>query len=994
MADIVLDFATKIRNKPVSDGFLRSLDTALSATDPRLGARIISGGQPPKGKGGRRTGSTRHDVDKSGHAHTGDLVLTIDGKDVLPGEDKQLYASFFRNAAPFFPGIGHYKWGVHVGSGTTAAWGPTKSKRSLDPVFAAAIRDGRTGRKPKEIAPGLVADATPSVAPGSAVPGPKPNPRGIAPREAVASPREVPRQAVDVRQLVADVTSAFNLPEPELPSNVTGTFAPPPVASSGGTAIGTGGFDIPAQDTFITPVGEGAVPGPVPSPVAAAEVDPLSGQPDGPVAVVAGVFDPTQFGAVLIQEPAADTPAAVVGDGIASTVPTPAPETALVPPAPVPAAETTATPVAAAGTPIDLSRPRIDNADGSFSTERTITIDEQTSEGQRFFNIPTIVNGQELSEEDAVALFRAGRNPAVGTFGTLNEALQAAQARSNRIGELRGAPADVFDPTQFGAVPIDEPLPAPVEGSAVSTAAPASAATVSEDPGFFDRIGERLSVRGKQFEQIGRRIGGQTTEETLLQSAGTTVGGAFDVLGEAIATAGSGVADVFNSLAPETGQAIADAWAAAVGSDVAQAGLAALQAGQETYGVWAAENPRAAANLEAFVNIGLAAAPTPKGLRAPGTARKTPIGRAGARVEARAVTQEAATKKAFVDDLILPKQTPTVLAEQAGRTDPKGLVGLTSTQADMASAVTKVPTVKSSNTLRENLQAVTTEVTKAASALETELAAKGLKIPRRIVDAEFDDLLTAAKATPSVGAKPGNAMKKAIDVAKSKIGKSPTATSLLDARRSFDVSVLRSGIKLKPGPKATAAAEAAAEVRRTMNDLIARFAPDVDVRGSLRKQSDLLSAADNISAKAGAEATTPIRRLIQRLEKRASLKQSIAGLATLATVGIGSSIVDAGVLASGALIAISGKKILMSSQTKRALAGLLRETDLAIRVAGRGAKRAQDLRADRAVLIDMLRDSEVVNRERRAPSTTSRPARPSGTSSLGDRLREQFGAAG
>lgn len=916
MADIVLDFATKIRNKPVSDGFLRSLNTALSATDPRLGARIISGGQPPKGKGGRRTGSTRHDVDKTGHAHTGDLVLTIDGKDVLPGENKQLYASFLRNAAPFFPGIGHYKWGVHVGSGTTAAWGPTKSRRSLDPVFAAAIRDGRTGRKPKEIAPGLVVDATPSVAPGSAVPGPKPNPRGITPQEAVASPREAPRQAVDVRQLVADVTRTFNPPEPEL------------TLPSGGTAIGTaiGGAEfgieeqpaVPsAQDAFITPVGEGAVPGAVPAPVTpatAAAADVPSSQPDGPVAVAAGAldptqfgidapapFDPTQFGAVLIQEPAAVAPTVAVGDGGAAAVSTPAPETAPVPPAPVPAAEATATPVAAAG---------------------------------------------------------------------------------------------AFDPTQFGAVPVDDPLPAPVEAGAVSTAVPAGVATVSEDPGFFDRIGERLTARGEQFEQIGRRIGGQTAEETLLQSAGTAVGGAFDVLGETVATAAGGVADAFNALAPETGQAIADAWAAAVGSDVARAGLAALRAGQETYGAWAAENPRAAANLEAFVNIGLAAAPTPKGLRAPSTARKTPIGRAGARVEARAVSQEAATKKAFVDDLILPKQTPTVLAEQAGRTDPKGLVGLTSTQADMASAVTKVPTVKPSNTLRENLQAVTTEVTKTASTLETELAAKGLKIPRRIVDAEFDDLLTAAKATPSVGAKPGNAMKKAIEVAKSKIGKNPTAASLLEARRSFDASVLRSGIKLKPGPKATAAAEAAAEVRRTMNDLVARFAPDVDVRGSLRKQSDLLSAADNISAKAGAEATTPIRRLIQRLEKRASLKQSIAGLATLATVGIGSSIVDAGVLASGALIAISGKKILMSSQTKRALAGLLRETDLAIRVAGRGAKRAQDLRADRAVLIDMLRDSEVVSRERRAPSTTSQPARPSGTPSLGDRLREQLSAAG
>lgn len=135
----------KVRDKPVADDYLSALDEVLKATDPRLGARIVSAGQAPKGSGGKRTGSTRHDVDHTGHSHTSDLVLTLDGKEIRPGDDKELYAKFLRNAAPKFPGIGHYDWGVHIGDGSAAMWGPDKTSKSVDPIFAKAISEGRSG---------------------------------------------------------------------------------------------------------------------------------------------------------------------------------------------------------------------------------------------------------------------------------------------------------------------------------------------------------------------------------------------------------------------------------------------------------------------------------------------------------------------------------------------------------------------------------------------------------------------------------------------------------------------------------------------------------------------------------------------------------------------------------------------------------------------------------------------------------------------------------
>lgn len=80
--------------------------------------------------------------------------------------------------------------------------------------------------------------------------------------------------------------------------------------------------------------------------------------------------------------------------------------------------------------PWERQKPRIENPDGSFSTERTITIE---SEG-RHFNIPTIVGGRERTQDEAIRLWRSGANPETGSFGSRAEAERAAQARSDEIG--------------------------------------------------------------------------------------------------------------------------------------------------------------------------------------------------------------------------------------------------------------------------------------------------------------------------------------------------------------------------------------------------------------------------------------------------------------------------------------------------------------------------------------------------------------------------------
>lgn len=103
--------------------------------------------------------------------------------------------------------------------------------------------------------------------------------------------------------------------------------------------------------------------------------------------------------------------------------------------------------------PIDMNRPKIDNPDGSFSTERTITIEA----GGKHFLIPTIVNGQQLTPEQATAAWRSGKNNEVGVYNSPEEAEQAAVARSQQIGNVRG-------PSTQSPVP-----PAASQGSAEAT---------------------------------------------------------------------------------------------------------------------------------------------------------------------------------------------------------------------------------------------------------------------------------------------------------------------------------------------------------------------------------------------------------------------------------------------------------------------------------------------------------------------------------------------
>ena len=105
-------------------------------------------------------------------------------------------------------------------------------------------------------------------------------------------------------------------------------------------------------------------------------------------------------------------------------------------------------------------RPIIKNPDGSFSSERTITIGVDGG----FLNIPTMFGGKEVSPDEAVEIMRRNNwvDPETGRKMTLfpdeAAALAAASQRSNSLGRNgRPAPAPAAPPA---AAPASVPPPA------------------------------------------------------------------------------------------------------------------------------------------------------------------------------------------------------------------------------------------------------------------------------------------------------------------------------------------------------------------------------------------------------------------------------------------------------------------------------------------------------------------------------------------------------
>lgn len=504
--------------------------------------------------------------------------------------------------------------------------------------------------------------------------------------------------------------------------------------------------------------------------------------------------------------------------------------------------------------------------------------------------------------------------------------------------------------SRFGGVAIEETAPQPVAQPYTLAervfGTPQPGSFTERARNIFRKRDENLAQIGTQPEQVA--ASGELSPEGVLQAVGQVAGGVGEVAGEAIG-------DVIGAITPESWkEAASEAGTAILESPVGQAGVEAIRAGGELYEQFKAENPRAARDIEAVANIAMVApaarAPklAQKGLREVGEA----AGKAGAKLEEAGVAQAKRIKSDFAQELVMPKETAKVRTEQAGRMVEKGPfrsreVVPTAQEARMAEIVAEVPGVSKDKTLLGNLQAIKAENAKEAQSLSKKLADKKVIFSRKEFQRRLDDVITGFENDPVLV---GDAAKSADRIAKQLraiTNKYPsTPSGLFEARKEFDKVVGAFKPKAFDPRTESAFSSALRDLRNVTHDFIAEKVPDVGIRDSLAKQSNLFRASDNLAPKVAAEGSNAIRRLADKIPLSSDTAKLLAGAGLTGLTAVTPATVATAAAGYGAY---KGAQALGGPKMKMALARLLQGADKAIKNATNDGIK-ESLKRDRDML--------------------------------------------
>lgn len=208
------------------------------------------------------------------------------------------------------------------------------------------------------------------------------------------------------------------------------------------------------------------------------------------------------------------------------------------------------------------------------------------------------------------------------------------------------------------------------------------------------------------------------------------------------------------------------------------------------------------------------------------------------------------------------KETAQAIADRGGT--KTGILGKIKANIDpelknVAAAVQKyVPDFNPKATFTENVNATRTAVYKMADDLKQQVVSSGKDIiyPFKELASRMDSVEKPIeiKADATLDKKFDLAKDAAMKIAKKSGGK---ISNLLDARKEFDKLVQKEFPTLYE--KANAPMRSAiTAMRNAMNDTIAEALPDVEYKDSLKAQSQLFTAIDNMSEKAAGEVGTNV----------------------------------------------------------------------------------------------------------------------------------------
>lgn len=498
--------------------------------------------------------------------------------------------------------------------------------------------------------------------------------------------------------------------------------------------------------------------------------------------------------------------------------------------------------------------------------------------------------------------------------------------------------------------------------------------TSRAEQNFFERFGEDIRKRfGEQGAEIIRRrvAEDQDFASTALQLTGKVGAGTIlDFIGEAIVSGGRGLSaitpdfieDPLKENATKAGIFLLE-------TELGQKGLEAARQGIDKWQEFSEEHPTAAANIESIVNIGFLVAPV-KGK--PKTSVPGPVGRAGAAVGRSGRRSAVQNRRAFIESLVMPKQTAKVRREQVARTVEKGLfrqkvVALTPQQTRSAREVAKVSGVSNGKTLQGNYNAIAAAVERKANGLQKSLDAMGTRgsyFANEFESVIRNNVTAKLRQNPALVGNAEQSAQRVIDMAL-RIAKEEKRTlgGLLRTRKRLDGWVRAHKPKaLEDGAVHNAMTSAVREVRKEINGFINARSGSIPVKNSLSSQSSLLRAMDDLAVKAGDEASSAIKRAVQNAIKVIPIRNELVagmslvfGLGGLGAAAAFMPFVQTMLLTAG--IVYGGRRAIMAPATRKGLGKIIEYVDLAMR-RSTDPNVIRQLRADKAALIELAKETK------------------------------------
>jgi len=234
------------------------------------------------------------------------------------------------------------------------------------------------------------------------------------------------------------------------------------------------------------------------------------------------------------------------------------------------------------------------------------------------------------------------------------------------------------------------------------------------------------------------------------------------------------------------------------------------------------------------------------------------------------------------------------------------------------------------------------------------IASQNVEIDQDLLFQQMQESMADLKSDPKYRLSTGDEQKIADEVAGialELVQKHGTdLNGVIKARRELDDALAK-----KYDNANDARGAAALRARRVLNETLMNNTEGDDLKEALTDQFHAITALETMLPKRNAEGGNIVSRLFKNLQNVANIPTS--PLALNATVLSGVAILSA---TGGQVAALSGATLygaFLAAQPKnrlKALAGLLSTTDKAIKTVKKGSEVAQQLQADRLILVDLI----------------------------------------